>query len=176
MVNRFLLGIFLLVFLLAGGCASRILAPEYSGAPLGDDEGLVAFYTHNPNERLKLFFKGRKHSFETPEVTKGSEAHLIRVPADDYELTALYVGAIKLNFTDFIRLKVRPGKMTYPGDIVMNGTTLNFQVLLDDFIKEFPKDFPLVDPEIPIIVGSEIIKNRRNAYEGLRSARRTKVD
>jgi len=159
--------------LLISSCASRISLPDYANEVLIENEGLLLVYVHNPNEKLKFFFKGKKHSIETPVFGKGSSVRLLKVPADHYEMSMAYVGALRLVFEDYLQVEVRPGHVTYPGDFIMNGYTLTTSVLVDDVLSDFPKRYPEVADQFQLLIGSELIENRRQIYDGVRSARKT---
>ncbi len=159
----------LLLFItcLLSACSTRLMAPEYTADyPLGENEALLYLAVHNPNERVTFFFKGKEGSFETPEFGYGLNKALIRVPADRYEMKALYFGAVKLYPEDFLTLKLRAGEVTYAGDFAIDG--LNTMILnrSETRFAELLRQYPELE-DVYMVHDGEIVGGRRMIQEGM---------
>lgn len=151
------------------GCASRLKVEAVQDlADVGPDEGLLLLVLHSPNESdTRFFFRGRSGSVETPGMGLGSHSQLLVLPADDYEMTSLYVGTIRLEAEDFLNFRIEPGKITYPGDIRMDGLSFNVLDMTGIRVNELLKDEPAL-ADWPIVAASDIVENRRNRTDGAR--------
>ncbi len=154
--------------LLVTGCATTQTAqPVRDLAMLSEKEGLLLLVLSSPNERdTRFFFKGTNGNIETPGFPKGTHSMLLKFPQGDYQMTAAYIGSIKVLATDYMRFTIEPHTVTYPGDMVLDGARFNIINLADKRLDAIADTEPAL-AGWPVLVGSHVDYRRRSVVEGI---------
>lgn len=163
-MNRSL--VLMCVVLLVSSCATRKQAAEFEpGDALQPGHGLMLLYYSSTDDKTRLLFRGKHHSFETPLIPPGSQTYLLQVPVDEYELIHIYVGTIKVTMLDFLIFPVVEGHITFPGKLIPGGKGIRI-VQSADPLNLIRLRNPSLVRDYPMLLTSQVDKGRKSAFEG----------
>lgn len=132
-----------------------------AGTELAPDEGILVLVHHCNDDNVSYFLRGSRGSVTTPEFSRGTEVHLLRVPAGSYEVQSMKVNNYPLTFPNVYTFDVRPGEMTYPGDFVLSGLQISWddnQEAIEEYLAEH---HPQIYETFDLGFSGKIVENRK---------------
>jgi hypothetical protein len=151
MLHRIQIVFGVLVTLVISGCVTQPLATDGS-AKVGPDEGLMAVrFISDYEGNESALYENLSYSvglldakiYEMLEMRSNDDAQLIALPAGEYRWAQAGVGRYYFIFEPGATFTIRPGEITYVGDITLLLTPERFILIANELQVEDPRGEPM---------------------------------